>query len=374
VGQLVYDSVRKLAVEIGPRVAGTPGEIAARDYISAALRDDGYDVTAQEFGFDASDFLPARVDGGGAAIPAYILRGSGEGTVRGPLVRAGSGLPQEIPAGGLAGKIALIERGGPTFSEKAGNAIAAGAAGVIIYNNQDGSLLGQLSQSVAIPVVGVRQAAGEDLAAQADAGALEVTITVSPPKGTAYNVIAKPAGVTTCTIIVGGHYDSVPVTGGADDNASGAAAVLEAARVVAATHRQGSTCFVLFSAEEFGLFGSREFVDKLPPDQLNALRAMVNLDVVGVSAGLELIGNDDLVDTARIAGDTAGITATKAELPKGSGSDHLSFQKAGVPVVMLTRPDNLIHTPADALDRISADALRETVVLALATLDALNGR
>jgi len=370
----VYESVRKLAVEIGPRVAGTAGEIAARDYISAALRDDGYDVTAQEFGFDASDFLPARVDGGGAVIPAYILRGSGQGTVKGPLVRAGSGLPQEFLPGGLAGKIALIERGGTTFSEKAGNAIAAGAAGVIVYNNQDGALLGQLSQSVAIPVVGIRQAAGADLAAQADAGAVEVTITVSPPKGTAYNVIAKPSGVATCTIIVGGHYDSVPVTGGADDNASGAAAVLEVARVAAATHRQGSTCYALFSAEEFGLFGSREFVDKLPPDQLNALRAMINLDVVGVSAGLELVGNDDLVDTARIAAEKAGIAATKGELPKGAGSDHLSFQKAGVPVVMLTREDNLIHTPADALDRITAASLQETVVLALATLDALNGR
>jgi hypothetical protein len=86
------------------------------------------------------------------------------------------------------------------------------------------------------------------------------------------------------------------------------------------------------------------------------------------------VGNDDLVDTARIAAEKAGIAATKGELPKGAGSDHLSFQKAGVPVVMLTREDNLIHTPADALDRITAASLQETVVLALATLDALNGR
>ncbi len=373
-GQRAYKTVRQLAVAIGPRLAGTPGEVAARDELSGLLRGFGYDVTLQDFGFDASDFLPARVDAGGPPIPAFILRGSASGTARGRLVDAGSGRPEDIPPGGLTGAIALVERGGTSFSEKAGVAIAAGAVGIVVYNNQPGNLLVNLSQSVTIPVVGIRQDAGRDLAARLAVGTLDAAIAVSPAKGTAYNVVAKPKGVETCATVTGGHYDSVAVTDGADDNASGAAAAVEVARVMAARHTEGANCFVLFSAEEFGLFGSRAFVDALSPAQLSGLRAMVNLDVVGVSAALELIGDDGLVDTARIAGDKAGIAATKATLPMGAGSDHLSFQRAGVPVVMLTREDNLIHTPDDEIGRVSAASLGQAVTLAVATLGALGAQ
>ena len=99
---------------------------------------------------------------------------------------------------------------------------------------------------------------------------------------------------------------------------------------------------------------------------------MVNLDVVGLPEPLTLIGSDDLVDTARIAADSLGASASISTLPRGVGSDHLSFQDAGFPVVMLYRSDDQIHTPADAIGRIDAGSLRETVAVALATLAAIN--
>jgi len=76
------------------------------------------------------------------------------------------------------------------------------------------------------------------------------------------------------------------VTGGADDNASGAASVIEVARVAAANRLAGANCFALFSGEEFGLFGSKAFINALSADQLNKVRVMINLDVVGVSGAL----------------------------------------------------------------------------------------
>jgi len=371
-GQRAYDIVRKLAVEIGPRAAGTPAEAAARDAIEALLAGYGYDVTVQEFAFDASAFLPARVDAGGDALPAIALQGSPAGAATGRVVSAGLGRPGDYPAGGIAGGIALVERGEIAFAEKARNALAAGAAGVIVYNNAAGRVLGDLQGPSTIPVVSISQADGEALLARVTAGPVEATISVSPPKGTAYNVIAKPKGVARCTTITGGHYDSVAVTGGADDNAAGSASVIETARVAAALRLPGANCFVLFSAEEFGLFGSKAFVQAMSADDVTALRVMINLDVVGVAQPLELIGSADMVDTARVVAQKLGLTATPAELAKGSGSDHLSFQDAGVPVVMLYRSDPLIHTPADAIDRIEATSLRETVAVAIGTLQALN--
>lgn len=372
-GQRAYAHVRKLAVDIGPRVAGTPGETAARDYITSTLESYGYDVTVQDFAFDASSYLPARVDAGASAMPAFSMQGSAAGTADGPLVLAGTGVPEAYPPGGVNGGIALVQRSDVPFSDTARNAIAAGASGVIIYNNDAGVLLGDLGGPVGIPVVGMRRVNGEDLAARAAAGRVEAKVTVPPPKGTAYNVIARPKGVTQCATVTGGHYDSVAVTGGADDNAAGAASVLEAARVAAAMHLSGANCFVAFSAEEFGLFGSKEYVARLSGANVAALRGMINLDVVGVKEALNLIGSADLVETARLAAQELGVSAAPATLPKGSGSDHLSFEKAGVPVLMLYRNDDFIHTPTDAIDRIDAGSLQETVAVAVAVLQALNG-
>ena len=368
-GRRALAHVEKLSVDIGPRVAGTPSEIAARDYIKSTLESYGYDVSFQEFGFDSSAFRPARVDAGGAAIPAYAFRGSAGGSASGPLVSAGVGRPEDFPSGGLAGAAALVQRGDLTFSEKVGNAIRAGAGGVIIYNNEDGNFRGDLSNDVMIPVVSISKQDGESLATQAGVTA---TITVSQPQSTAYDVVARPSPGAPCVTITGGHYDSVPVTGGADDNASGAASVLETARVAAARHATAGNCFVLFSAEEFGLFGSKDYDAKMTDEDKQRLRGMVNLDVVGLPEPLTLIGSEDLVDTARIAANGLGANATVSTLPRGVGSDHQSFEDAGFPVVMLYRSDNQIHTPADAIGRIDAASLQETVAVALATLAAIN--
>ena len=368
--------MKKLSVDIGPRVAGTPSEISARDYIATTLESYGYDVSVQDFGFDASAYLPARVDVDPMAdatnvtsIPAIALRGSGGGSAQGRLVAAGIGRPEEFPAAGLAGAIALIQRGELTFTQKVSNAIAAGASGIVIYNNAAGRAVFDLGEPVALPVVSIDQGDGQQLASAVQP--LEARVTVSPPKGTAYNVVAKPKGAATCDTITGGHYDSVPVTGGADDNASGTASVLELARVVAAMKLAARHCFALFSAEEFGLFGSRAYVQRLSAEEKQALHGMVNLDVVGTSSGLDLIGDDDLIDVARLAAQKIGVTASPASLPPNTGSDHLSFEAGGVHAVMLYRDDNQIHTPEDAIGRILPASLAETVTVALATLQVL---
>ena len=216
-GQRALDAVRRLSVEIGPRVAGTDGELAARNYIQNTLEGYGYDVTLQDFAFDATAYLPARIEvspvpgrPGGTSIPAIALRGSAAGDVVGHQLRAaGIGRPEDFPPGGLAGDVALIERGDLTFTQKVANAIAAGASAVVIYNNVPERGVFDLGDPVAIPVVSIDQSAGQDLVAQLATQAQEVQVSVTPPKGTAYNVIAKPKGVASCDTVSGGHYDSV---------------------------------------------------------------------------------------------------------------------------------------------------------------------
>ena len=368
-GERALAHVRALSVEIGPRVAGTDGERAAVAYIRSELERYGYDVTTPGFPFDASAFLPARVDVGGEAYGGFAFNGSAATNATGRLLYAGIGRPDEFPAG-MQGAIALIERGELRVQEKVDNAVAAGAAGVIIYNNEDGGLAAE--SNAPVPVIGLEREAGATLRTLTTADQVRATISVTPRQGTAYDVVARPRGIDRCATVSGGHFDTVPVTGGANDNASGTAAVLELARVVAANGEQGANCFVLFGAEEYGLVGSREYVRQLADVERSGLRAMLNLDVVGLDAPLVLIGSDDMIETARLAGQAVGIDAQRGEVPNGAGSDYASFLDAGIPTIFFYRNDPLIHTPQDAIDRISPQALEETVRIAFATLLAVN--
>ncbi len=85
--------------------------------------------------------------------------------------------------------------------------------------------------------------------------------------------------------LMGGHYDAVLPGAGADDNASGTAAVLEMARVIQDIELEKSLIMVLFSAEEVGLWGSHAFVDSAVNINLD-IEGMINLDMIAYSHNL----------------------------------------------------------------------------------------
>jgi aminopeptidase YwaD len=371
-GARAFEHVRVLTQDIGPRVAGSDGEIAARDYIERTLESYGYEVTVQEFAFDGTRYRNANITIGSDTIDGIAFRGSGSGAATGAVVEAGLGDAGDFPAGGLSGAVALIERGTLTFAQKAQNAVAAGAGAVVIYNNESGPFFGDATD-ISVPIIAVTQEDGDAIKQRLATGTLTVTVSVDAPASRAYNVVAKPAGVTACTTVTGGHYDSVPSVEGADDNASGTAGVIEMARVVAARGLAGGNCFVLFGAEEFGLYGSQSFIDGLGDAELNGLRAMLNLDVIGAGSPLTLIGSDDMIEIGRIEAQEVGVDAQRGTVPAGASSDHASFIGAGVPALFFYRDDNLIHTEQDAIGRITPESLEETMIVAYAVLESLNG-
>jgi aminopeptidase YwaD len=367
---LVFEHTRILADDIGPRVSGTDTEAPARAFVAETLRSYGYAVAEQQFTFSTNAFAPVTVTAGERPISGILARRSERADAAQTAVFAGLGRPEEFPPEGLGGRIAIVLRGELTFVEKAQNAIEAGASALIVVNNEQGPLVIALDTPASIPVVGVASGDGPALRAAADAGAT-VAIVTGDETATGYNIVAKSANTSACDVVVGGHYDSVFTTGGADDNASGTAAVLEVARVSAARGEQQGRCFVLFGAEEWGLFGSQAYVDALSDEELSAIRLMVNLDVVGIAGPLQLIGPADTTEQARVVAERLGIETSRSQLTNGLGSDHLSFQRAGVPVLMLYRADDLIHTPLDNMSRILPESLGEAVTLALAVLDSL---
>jgi hypothetical protein len=103
--------------------------------------------------------------------------------------------------------------------------------------------------------------------------------------GRTANVVATLRGTEHPDLIyvVGSHFDSVAAGPGADDNTSGTAALLEAARMLARTPLPATVVFASFTGEEAGLLGSREFVRVAAERKWNVLGALNN-DMIGYSA------------------------------------------------------------------------------------------
>ena len=211
------------------------------------------------------------------------------------------------------------------------NAVAAGAAAAVVFNDTAGFFEGSLGEEGTIPVVSISGADGERLVGLLNNGAVEASVEVGPcGQRTSRNVIARPAD-GRCETITGGHFDSVPQAPGASDNASGAATVLELARTVAARHLPGDNCFALFGAEELGLLGSAHFVESMDASQRQELRGMLNFDMAGVGESWELIGSPDLVATAAQAAAGAGIAATPSQPPQNASSNPPEFPRCRRP-------------------------------------------
>ena len=141
----------------------------------------------------------------------------------------------------------------------------------------------------------------------------------------------------------------MPVSPGANDNASGTALILELARV----HRVDGLCVVAFGAEEIGLVGSQAYVAE---HDLDAAVFMLNFDIVGVLDGALVIGDRALSDVLLAAVEELPIRSGR--FPPFASSDHVSFLTAGIPAVTITSDDDsAIHTSGDGVEHLSREAL-----------------
>jgi aminopeptidase YwaD len=367
-GQRIFATVEHLANVIGPRPAGTPKEVESAEWLSEQLESYGYTTELQSFTFQA-DIGGASIRlATGDAAQAIPLEGSPAGIVEGPLAYVGLAGPDDLDGVDLSGRIAVADRGTFTFSEKAAGVANAGATALIVINNESGFFLGELDQDSDVPVVGVQ---GEERLPLMTAGneGVVATVEIAPPGETeAMNVVARTSD-EPCRFVIGGHYDTVEVAPGALDNASGTATVLEIARVVAARGDTAGKCFVLFGAEERGLFGSKAYVDQLSDEERDALAAMLNFDVTGTGGSAVLSGSGSLVDVALGLAKDLDVNASEGDI---SASDHATFMDAGFDAVMFSGADfSQIHTPDDLPHLLDVELLEETGELGLATLEGL---
>ena len=378
-GARAHQHVDVLAGQIGSRPAGSANYEQAVQYAVDQFRQWGYQPYLQTFPVETYDDRGSQVTltASGENVAATSLQYSPGGQVEAPLVSAGLGRPEDLTGLDLQGKIALVKRGGLRFSDKVDNVAAAGAVGVLVYNDSSGAVQGSLTGPGPIPAVTLSDTDGQhllDLLAAGQAVVVRLTVDASIEQRSATNVVAdKPARDPAARgVVVGAHLDSVPAGPGANDNGSGSALVLELAQVLATREEPFALHFALFGAEELGLYGSRNYVDRLTDAERANTRAMINLDMVGVGQAWRFGGTDDLVQRALAVTSDMGERGLPLRGPQSGGSDHASFLAAGVPALFIYRvEDPNYHQAGDRAELVDPNALGEAGSIALNVLDSL---
>ena len=373
-----FEHLRVLSVEIGERVAGSDAERQAAAYVASQLEGAGYAVAIEEFDVRIPlNEATISVEGEGEPIIGLPLGESRGGSASGRLVFAGLGETDELAAAEVEGAIVLLDRGVLPFARKAANAQAAGAAGVVIVNNERGELFGTLGRDagVSIPVIGVADRLGPALRALAADGA-EVAISslIGAENRTSQNVVGRP-GDGECHAYLGAHYDSVPRGPGANDNASGTALLIELARASRSEEIGEGICFIAFGAEEFGLFGSQAFVEA---HDVSEAAFMLNFDMVArigerPGDGPRFVAGDAaLADLAASVAADLGYGIPRGAFPANTSSDHASFTAAGVPAITVhSGGSDFIHTPQDTIDTVFVEDLAIFLEVSIALLETL---
>lgn len=380
------------------RRTGTRGEALAARYIADAFQKEGLQPRGTE-GY----FQPFPVSQGMAITSATTLSLNGN-----RLQLHQDFFPFSFSHNGTiqaSASVALLERGEPWFFDvadllaqnksnphfdlanavlnKAAEAAKKGATAFFVFNSSKGDdglrFSAAPGEHLPIPVIYLTRAVTEKyLKDPAAFLTIAGTVALEPESRSGKNVAAYIDNGAPYTIIIGAHYDHLgygedhnsrytgtdrQIHNGADDNASGTAALLELARLVKkASFKNNNVLFLAFSGEELGLFGSKYFVEH-PTVELDKVNFMVNMDMIGrlndSSKTLTVGGYGTSPAWGALysrQGKEALYAAGQYRFDSsGTGpSDHTSFYRKNIPVLFyFTGLHSDYHMPADDYDKIN---------------------
>ncbi|HEX9731323.1 MAG TPA: M28 family peptidase [Thermoanaerobaculia bacterium] len=361
---------------------------------------------------EAGPATALAVDGDAVAAEGFVAASfSASGVAEGEVVPVGYGITAEehrvddYADREVTGKVVLVRRftpSGPPFDDdgvrrrhselryKAWNAREHGAAGVVIVDLPEVKEGEEVPEEAALPrldvdargdaglpVVVVKRELGQKLFAGAHHA--RVSVELESELRATHNVVGRLAAGADVKhegpLVIGAHYDHLGLGGrgslapdsrephnGADDNASGTAALLEIGRLLQERRSElgRDVYLVAFSGEESGLLGSTHFTRE-PPEGLAiaGVYAMLNLDMVGRLRGnvLTVLGADSADEWRGLVGAACdGVRLACSMSGDGYGpSDQTPFYAAGVPVLhFFTGTHEDYHKPSDDTEKINA--------------------
>ena len=396
--------------EMEGRESGTAGEEKAARYIKSRMQEVGLsplfgDSFIQTFDFSGQlelgeeNFLVIGENGFALDEDFFVLPHSESSRVYTQAVYVGHGMKTDTHNDyygmeNLEDKIFFMEfylpedidQRGTTLpmdmiSNKIETALEKGAAAIVFVNTQswrnDPPLrLGRARETAGIPIMFARDEVLEFWQQQEQNEYIFLSADLHSATYTSMNVAGYIDNNTEQTVVIGGHFDhlgygssgsrspgSNEIHYGADDNASGTAGVLEAARYISqSTLTSNNYIFIAFGAEEKGLLGSRHFTNSDAYD-MERINYMFNYDMIGrlEDSNLTLLGTgtSPLWESTIDNNAPEGLNIRKSASGMG-GSDHTSFYLKDIPVIFFfTGIHNDYHRPTDTPDKINYEGMRE---------------
>lgn len=383
----LLDIVVNLCDEYGSRWPGSGMDKASCEYLAEKLREyELEEVHLEKF------TIPGWIRGSSSLevtapnqkeIDCIALPMSVGGVVEADLIYLGAG-PIEVYEKWkeeIMGKIVMIDSSNPREmsrylhrSEKYQRSVMGGAVGWIFMNHYPAYGPPTGGVSPIIPAVGVSYEDGMYLIRMLERKGrvkLRIETVCKNLEVDTWNVIADLKGTSQSDewLVYGAHYEGHDIAVGALDDATGAAIVMEIARTFAKERKnlKHNTKFILFGAEEIGLFGSRNYCET-HPKFMTKIRLMMNFDAAGRAGrqgfclhgwpSLEPLFNEIIEDIG-------------TDLPLwqrvGPYSDHWPFLLKGVLTATMGDPEEAQkragrgfgHTKYDTVDKVDLRAMRE---------------
>ncbi|MGH2647794.1 MAG: M20/M25/M40 family metallo-hydrolase, partial [Ginsengibacter sp.] len=376
------------------RRTGTPGEKLAYEYLSQQFKNIGLIPKG-----DDNSFTQAfEINEGKEILPStHLIINSNDCIIEKdffPFAFSGNGSTEAYASPALLEKkmpwfldikdIIEKNKNNPHFEleeairDKAAEFADKGASAVIVYNtgDKDDELKfdgKEKMEPLKIPVIFVtKDAAKKYLSDNSSNLEINLKVLLGNKKRDGHNVIGFINNGAATTIIIGAHFDHLgygedhnslwtgppAIHNGADDNASGTAAVIELARMLKSSKlKNNNYLFICFSGEELGLYGSKYFTEH-PTVDLSSVDYMINSDMVGRlndSTHTITIGGygtsplwgkllDQKTKSFDVKFDSSGI----------GPSDHTSFYLKNIPVLFFfTGTHKDYHKPSDDVDKIN---------------------
>lgn len=358
------------------REAGTEGEQAAaekiRKYLEQNVSGPGITFREEPFSFEESRILEARLVVTEPYQKEYSVVGCAgcgstpENGVEAPFLYVENG--DEISLAYARGKIVLVN--GIVRKAFYQKLVEAGAAGFVMLSGtpiDEGEDLRPARRSLRgveeTPIQGVT-VHYKDAVELVERGASRVRLILrqEKEKRISRNLILRIDGSQRADEIltVSAHYDSVPEGPGAYDNMAGAVIVMELCRYFSVHRPRRTMEFLWFGAEEKGLYGSLNYVER-HGEELAAHRFNMNVDLAGQTIGGTVIGvtgNPEICQILSAYAHEAGMgVSLKHQI---WGSDSNSFAWKGVPAMTLNRDGFGMHTRHDTAALISVWSLERS--------------
>lgn len=413
--RLIKDVFTLSADTMEGRESGTIGELRAAAYIRQRMQEIGLQPMFGGSFYQEVPFAGELIAGKNNALRIgrrkykygedfFVLPHSGNATVKSRAVFAGFGLDgvegfnDYDGIGDVTGKIVVLEYYSPEgLDEKLGinqrqalaskieQAIKKGAAGIILGNSMAWRTDPVISLRLnvvreEIPIAFVRSEIFKSLKQNSDK-IISISTQLDRQMHTGLNVAGYLDNGAETTVVIGGHFDHLGFGGagsrspgkqvlhpGADDNASGTAGVLEAARFLKSSDlKKHNYIFIAFGVEEKGLLGSRFFTESGAYD-MGKVNYMFNFDMLGrlkdYSLSLIGTGTTPVWDAAIDRAAPAHFNIRKS--PGGlGGSDHTAFYLKNIPVIFFfTGIHDDYHNPGDTPDKVNFEGTREILSFA----------